>query len=137
MVDRMATLTAPAGRLLLSLIFILSAVGKLQDLKGTAAYMASKGMPLTSAFLAAAIVLELGGGLSVLLGWKTRLGALALAVFIIPASVIFHNFWAFEGMQAKLEMINFLKNLSILGGLIVLFARGPGSLSIDGRKQTT
>lgn len=122
---------SPIGRFCLSLIFLLSALGKLTDWQGTAGYMASKGMPLVPFFLVGAIVLELAGGLSVLLGFKTRWGVALLVIFLIPATLIFHNFWTFEGQERQLQMIMFLKNLAILGGLLLLGSLGPGSCSLD------
>lgn len=123
-----------AGRLALSAIFLLSGFGKIMSWEGTAGYMASKGMPLVPFFLAAAIVVELAGGLSVLLGYKARWGALALVGFLIPVSLIFHNFWAFDGMQRQMEMIGFLKNVAIAGGLLTVVAHGAGAISIDSKR---
>lgn len=123
-----------AGRLALSAIFLLSAAGKITSWDGTAGYMASKGMPLVPFFLASAIVVELLGGLSVLLGYKARWGALALVGFLIPVSLIFHNFWAFDGMQRQMEMIGFLKNVAIAGGLLTVVAHGAGAISVDNKR---
>lgn len=128
------TYTPLAARILLSLIFLLSGLAKLGTWEQTAAYMASKGMPLVPLFLVGAIVLEVGGGLSVLLGWRTRLGAVALILFLILAAVIFHNFWAYEGLEQQIQMAMFLKNVSIMGGLLLLFYFGPGPVSIDARR---
>ncbi|MDB6113006.1 MAG: DoxX family protein [Pedosphaera sp.] len=124
------------GRILLSLIFILSAGGKIADWPGTAGYMASKGMVAIPVLLTLAIVFELGGGLSVLLGFKARWGALALIIFLITASVIFHNFWAYTGAEKQTQMVHFLKNLSIMGGLLLVVARGAGKPSLDARRKT-
>lgn len=129
-----ATYAPLAGRAALSAIFLLSAVGKITSWDGTAGYMASKGMPLVPFFLASAIVVEALGGLSVLLGYKARWGALALAAFLVPVSLIFHNFWAFEGMARQMEMIGFLKNVAIAGGLLTVVAHGAGALSIDSKR---
>ncbi len=118
------------GRILLSLIFLFSGLGKLSSWKGTAAYMAAKRMPMVPFFLLGAMVLEIGGGLSVLLGWETRIGSLALILFLLPAALIFHNFWASEGMERQIQMAMFFKNLSIAGGLLLLFYFGPGPFSI-------
>jgi putative oxidoreductase len=109
-----------AGRVLLSLIFILSALGKLADLSGTAAFMRAAGMPAVWLFLPAAIVLELGGGLAILTGYGMRLGVAALIVFLIPATLIFHPFWQESGMARMGQMINFMKNLAIMGGLLIV-----------------
>jgi putative oxidoreductase len=125
------------GRILLSLIFLLSGFGKIGDWSGTASYMASKGMVAVPFFLTMAILFELGGGLSVLLGFKARLGAWALVFYLIPVSLIFHNFWAFTGAEQRMQMINFLKNLAIMGGLLLVALRGAGKPCIDGRGKTT
>jgi putative oxidoreductase len=114
------------GRILLSLIFILSGLG-----------MAAKGMVAVPFFLTMAILFEIGGGLSILLGFKARLGAWALAFYLIPVSLIFHNFWAFTGADQRMQMINFLKNLAIMGGLLLVALRGAGKPCIDGHGKTT
>jgi putative oxidoreductase len=126
--SNVSTLT---GRILLSLIFLLSAAGKAFGFSATAGMMSQKGFPAASIFLAGAIALELLGGLSVLTGYKARLGAAALIFFLIPTTLIFHNFWAFQGMEQQMQMTNFLKNVAIAGGLFLVVAFGPGRLSID------
>jgi len=120
-----------AGRVLLSLIFVLSGLNKIANWSGTAQYMASKGMVAVPFFLGMAILFELVGGLSVLTGFKARWGALALVLFLIPVTAIFHNFWAFEGMERQMQMIHFMKNLAIMGGLLSIVARGAGPGSVD------
>jgi putative oxidoreductase len=120
-----------AGRLLLAQIFIIAGFGKIAGYAGTAAYMASKGVP--GALLPLVILLELGGGLAIAAGFQTRLVALALAGFSVVSAVIFH----FEpGNQG--QMINFMKNLSMAGGFLVLAQVGAPWLSIDAmrRKKT-
>lgn len=124
------------GRVLLSPIFIMSGLQKIGGWEQTAGYMASKHMPLVPLFLAAAIVLELCGGLSVLLGYRARLGAAALIVFLVPTTLIFHNFWAYTGQEQQMQMINFMKNMAILGGLFVVMGLGSGDLSLDKRRAT-
>ena len=121
------------ARVLLCAIFLVSGSGKIPDWQKTTEYMAAKGMPAVSFFLACAILLELGGGLSLLLGFRARAGAAALILFLIPATLIFHNFWAFEGMEQRMQMINFLKNFAILGGLIQTMVYGAGAFSLDAR----
>jgi putative oxidoreductase len=123
------------GRVLLSLIFVLSGFDKLTGWSDTGAYMASKGMPFVPFFLGAAIVLELGGGLSVALGYRARLGAFALAVFVVPTTLIFHDFWTLADPERQLQTIMFLKNLSMLGGLLLVAAYGPGRFSLDGYRS--
>ncbi len=122
---------APLGRVALALIFILSAVGKLQDWQGTLQMMTDRGLPMPDALLSIAVGLELVGGVLVVLGLYARWGAVVLLLFLVPVSVIMHNFWAVPEDQARMQMINFMKNVSISGGLVFLLAMGPGPLSID------
>jgi putative oxidoreductase len=126
--------TPLAGRGLVSAIFLMSAVGKLGNFAGTASMMATKGFPAASAFLLGAIVVEICGGLSVLTGYKARWGAAALFAFLIPTTLIFHNFWAYTGADLEAQMIHFLKNVSIMGGLLSTVAFGSGALSLDSRR---
>ena len=119
------------GRVLLALIFIVSGFGKVTGFAATAGYMASKGLPMTQVLLVGAILIELGGGLLVLLGWKARWAALAIFLFLIPTTLIFHAFWGLPAAEAQGQMIHFLKNLAIMGGRVLIFARGPGPFSID------
>ncbi|MBI1319271.1 MAG: DoxX family membrane protein [Candidatus Hydrogenedens sp.] len=122
------------GRILLGTIFLLSAFNKIFNFSGVAAYMASAGMTTaTPVFLAGAIVFLLAGSASLFLGYKARIGALLLIVFLIPATLIFHNFWALEGEAAQMQQIQFMKNLSIFGGLLLVLGRGAGAISIDAR----
>ena len=123
--------TVLIGRILLSLIFLISAAGKLFNFSGTAGMMSAKGFPVASLFLVGALAFELLGGLSVLTGYKARLGAVALIIFLIPTTLIFHNFWAYQGMEQQMQVANFLKNLAIAGGLALVVAFGPGPLSVD------
>ncbi len=122
------------GRLLLSLIFILSGLMKIPGWDQTSEYMAAKGLPLVPVLLAGTIAIEILGGLSVLLGYRARVGALVLALWLIPVTLIFHNFWAVaDAMQQRAEMANFLKNLALIGALLFLSARGAGEPSLDAR----
>ncbi len=120
----------PFGRAFVALIFLMSGFGKVADFAGTQEYMAAYGMPLTAPLLVAAIVIEIGGGLSVLLGYKARWGAAALIVFLIPATLVFHTDFADRN-----QTIHFMKNLAILGGLLLIVARGAGPLSLDARTR--
>jgi putative oxidoreductase len=126
-------LTALFGRIFLSAIFLVSALGKVMDWSGTTQHMAEKGMTATSVFLAGALVLELFGGLSVLLGLFTRWGAAALVVFLVCVTPVFHNFWVEDGAARMNQMQHFMKNAALLGGLLVLAAFGPGGFSLDSR----
>jgi len=94
--------------------------------------MAERGLPAVGALLAVAVALELIGGVSLLLGLYARLGALALLVFLVPVSLIMHNFWAFEeGPERMAQMISFMKNVAIAGGVTMVLALGAGPCSID------
>ena len=119
------------GRILLGALFILSGFGKITGYEGTAGYMASKGMPLVNLLLPAAIAIELGGGLLLAIGYKARWAALAIFLFLIPTTLIFHAFWGIDPKEAAMQQINFLKNVSIAGGMLMVFAHGPGAFSVD------
>lgn len=123
------------GRILIAAIFVLSGVGKVTDFNATADMMAGKGFPLAWLFLTGAIAFELLGGLSLLLGYFTRWGAWLLILFLIPTTLLFHNFWSFTGGEAQMQMINFLKNLAILGGLGYVAAYGAGAFSLDAWRE--
>ncbi len=125
-----------AARLLLSAVFLTSGLGKLLDPEGAASSMSSKGLPAAGILLAAAVALEIGGGLSLLAGFRARAGAAALVVFLVPATLLFHDFWALEGMDRRVQMVQFLKNLAILGGLIQTMVYGAGALSLDARARS-
>jgi putative oxidoreductase len=126
---------ALVGRILLALIFILSGFGKIGGFAGTAGYIASKGLPMASVVAALTILVELGGGLALATGFYARWAALALAVFSVLAALIFHNFWAVPAEQAMNQNIHFMKNIAIAGGMLMVFAFGPGSLSLGGGKR--
>lgn len=123
-----------AGRVLLALIFVISGLGKIPTWNQTAGYMSSRGMPLVPLFLIGAICIEVGGGLSVMLGFRPRIGAAALMVFLVPATLVFHNFWTYPPAEQQVQMAMFLKNLSILGGLLLVAAFGAGPASADSRR---
>jgi putative oxidoreductase len=107
------------GRVLLSVIFILSGLGKLPHFHDVAGMMAGKGIPLASVALAITLLIEIGGGLMLLTGYKARYAALVIAIWLVPVTLVFHNFWAVPAAQQQDQMINFLKNLAIIGGLLV------------------
>ena len=116
-------------RVLLSFIFIISGWGKITGFSGTADYMASAGMPIPGVLLVAAIIIELGGGLMVLLGWNARWAALAIFLFVIPTTLIFHPFWIADASQMQ-NQINFMKNLATMGGMLYIMAYGSGPYSL-------
>lgn len=123
------------GRILLGLLFVLAGFGKIGGFDGTVGYIASKGLPMPHVVAALTILIELVGGLALVFGWWTRWAALALAVFTLLAAVIFHNFLAVPEAQMMMQRTHFLKNLSIAGGMLVLFAFGPGAISIDAKRH--
>ena len=113
-----------AGRILLAQIFIIAGIGKITGYAGTQAYMSAMGVP--GALLPLVIALEIGGGLALILGWRTKWVCFAMAAFTIVAALIFHHNFA-DAMQK----INFMKNLAIAGGFLILAVSGPGTLSLD------
>jgi putative oxidoreductase len=122
---------SPIGRGLLALIFVVSGIFKLAHWSTTAAFMAAKEMPAVPLLLAVAVAVELIGGLLLLVGYQTETSAWVLFLYMIPVTFIFHNFWSVQGMEAQAQMINFLKNLSIMGGLLSVAVAGPSPISID------
>jgi putative oxidoreductase len=124
------------GRILLALMFVLAGIGKLTGLEGTAGYIASKGLPAPMVLAVAVGVLELVAGVLLIIGWQARWAALALAVFTVVASVIFHNYWAMPAEQQMMQQLMFMKNLAVTGGLLIVFAYGAGTLSLDARRAT-
>ncbi len=124
------------GRLCLVTIFLMSALGnKIPNFNGVAAYMGSAGVPQPQVLLAGAIAFLIIGGVTVLLGWKARLGAGLLAVFLVLATYYFHDFWNLPAAEQQNEMIQFMKNLGLLGAMLLIMANGPGAGSLDGRKK--
>jgi putative oxidoreductase len=121
------------GRLALAAIFLVSGYGKLVGLSGAAAYIGSKGLPAPMALAVLAGVGELVLGAAVAIGFKARLAALGLVVFTAAATFLFHDFWTMQGSERAMQQIHALKNLAIIGGLLVLSAAGPGRVSVDRR----
>ncbi len=119
------------GRNAIATIFILAGLGKLFNPEATSLYMAAKGMTNIPFFLYSSAIVEILCGLALVLGYKARWGALVLLLFLIPTTVIFHDFWNLGPVEAELEKINFLKNLAIFGGLLYVLATGAGGWSLD------
>ena len=128
-------LAALFGRVLFSLIFIISGLGKIFQYNAMATMMSSEGMPYAEWLLVLAIILELGGGLMILFGYKTRLGAFGLFVFIFMTSLIFHDFWTYEPAQMTNQIHHFLKNFAMMGAALYMMAFGAGKYSIDSFSQ--
>ena len=123
------------GRALLALLFIPAGFAKIGGFAGTVGYIASKGVPFPELAAGAAIVIELGLGLLLLVGWQARWAALGIAIFTFVISFIFHNFWAVEAAQKMMQQQAFFKNIAIVGGLLLVAAFGPGAWSFEGRRE--
>jgi len=123
------------GRLMIATIFLMSAVGnKIPKFNDVAGYMASEGVPMPQVMLAGAIVFLIVGSVSVIFGFKARIGAGLLLVFLILATYFFHDFWAYENAAEKQQqMIAFMKNLSLMGTMTFLIFNGSGAMSLDAR----
>lgn len=121
------------GRLLMAAIFIMAGLSKVTGFSGTAGYIASVGLPIPEALTAATIVLEVVGGVALVIGYRLRLFAVLLAGFTLLAGLFFHNFWAMPAEVQHIQQIMFMKNLSIAGGLLIIAALGGGSLSLDAK----
>lgn len=123
------------GRLLLAALFLPAGISKIGGFAGTAGYIASKGLPLPEVGAAIAVAVEILGGLALILGFGTRLAALALALFTLVATFIFHNYWGVPADQAFMQQLMFNKNIAVVGGLLVLAAHGAGAWSLDAKRQ--
>jgi len=123
------------GRALIALLFIPGGIGKLTGFAGTVGYIASKGVPLPEVCAVIAIVVELGLGILLLVGWQTRWAALGIAIFTVVITFIFHAFWNVPPEQVMMQKMNFFKNLAIAGGLYAFAAFGPGAWSVDAKQR--
>ncbi|MDN4588387.1 DoxX family protein [Xenophilus aerolatus] len=119
------------GRVLIAALFIPAGFGKLMGFAGTTGYIASVGLPLPQVGAVIAILVELVLGIALLVGFKTRIAALLIAIFTVVAAIFFHNYWAMPADKAFVNQLMFWKNIAIAGGLLGFFAFGPGRFSID------
>ena len=122
------------GRLLLAYLFIPAGIGKLTGFAGTVGYITSKGLPMPEVAAGLAIVVELGVGLMLLVGFQTRWAALVLTLFTLAAGFFFHNYWAVPADQAMVQQLMFNKNVAIAGGLLAFAAFGAGAFSLDAQR---
>jgi putative oxidoreductase len=121
------------GRVLIAALFVPAGLMKILGFAGTAGYMASKGLPMVNVLLVLTIIIELGGGLMLLLGWRAREAALVMFLFMIPVTLVFHAYWNIEDATAMGEQQRyFMKNIAIMGGLLFIAAFDSGPLSLDG-----
>ena len=126
--DKLQEISAPIGRLFLSMIFILSGFTKITGYASTSGYMESMGVP--SMLLPLVIAVELLGGLAILLGFKARFVAILMAGFSVVSALIFHQFWIDES-----QMNPFMKNIAMAGGFLMIFAHGAGAYSMDNNNR--
>ena len=126
--DKLQELSAPIGRLFLSMIFIFSGFTKITGYAATQGYMESMGVP--GMLLPLVIAVELLGGIAILLGFKARLVAILMAGFSVVSALLFHQFWIDES-----QMNPFMKNIAMAGGFLMIFVNGPGAYSIDERNH--
>ena len=121
---------ALAARICLCLIFFKAGISHLTGFGGLVKTIASQGLPLASVLAAGTVVFQLLGALSLLIGYKTKIGSILLIIFLIPASLMFHN-----PIADPSQLNDFLKNIGLIGGLLMVIYAGAGALSVDGRKN--
>jgi putative oxidoreductase len=130
-----ATSTNPVvplvGRVLIALIFVVYGVIKITSIPGTTGYMTKLGLPSPELFAWLAALIELIGGVLIVIGWQTRKVAWFLVLYVVVATLLGHRFWDAEAAQRGAQMANFFKNVCIMGGLVFLAHFGPGSASLD------
>ena len=119
------------ARIFIAALFLVAGVRKALGYAATAAYFTKLGFPAGEVLAALAIVIELGGGLMLLFGWRTRWAAWLLVVFVAVATAMAHRFWEFDAAQLNNQLNHFLKNVAIIGGLFYVATFGPGRMSLD------
>jgi putative oxidoreductase len=120
-----------SARGLLALIFVISGLGKLAAFNQTKEFMGASGLPFPGLLLITTIAIEVIGGVCLLIGYKTKLSAAGLVAFLVPVTLVIHASHLADPAQAQMQLMETLKNLAIMGGLLSLAADGPGSLAID------
>jgi putative oxidoreductase len=124
------TLLRFVARILFAALFILSGVSKLTDPAATQAYMVAKGLPMVPTLMYISAFIEIVGGLFILLGFWTRTAALFLFGFLVIVTLKMHNFWDLAGAERQAQLIEFMKNLGVLGGLLYIMSAAPGKWAI-------
>lgn len=135
MLNRLSNPLALIGRILIALMFVPAGLQKIGGFAGTVGYAASVGMPMPQVGVAVALVVEIVGGLALLLGWCTRWATLALAFFTLVASFFFHAYWSVPADAAMVQQLMFWKNIAVAGGLLGFAAHGAGGWSMDARQR--
>lgn len=123
------------ARVLLSLIFLMSGISKIFNFGQTASYMSNVGLPIPEILLAATIVIEVIGGIMIVLGWGARWAGLIIFLWLIPTTFLFHAFWDVPPDRMRSEMNSFMKNIAIMGGMLYIWAFGSGPFSLDNRRK--
>jgi putative oxidoreductase len=123
------------ARILLAAIFLTAGIRKLMGIAATAGYFAKLGMPVPEVMAWAAVVIEIGGGLLLVLGWHARRAAWLLILFVAIATAMAHRFWEFDAAQYNNQLNHFLKNAAIIGGLLYVAMLGAGRLSLDSKSR--
>lgn len=129
--NKLQDLFALLGRIALAGIFVKSGIAKIGGFAGTAGYIASKGLPLPEVGAVIAIVVEVVAGIALIVGWKARWAALAIAIFTLATMFLFHPYWTLPADKQYPEMLAFWKNLAIFGGMLMVMAFGAGRFSVD------
>jgi putative oxidoreductase len=130
--SKSADVFAFVGRCLMAVMFLMSGFGKVVAPAATIAYITSVGLPMPTIGYAVSVVIELGGGLLLILGWQTRILGAFLALFAIATALIFHR-----NVADQNQLFHFLKNIAIMGGMFQLIAFGAGNFSLDARRAHT
>src|SRR5689334_23005422 len=123
------------GRLLMVYIFATSGLAKIFSWQANVQYMSTRHLPMIPVLLAAAMVIEVGGSICLITGYRAREAAFIMFLYMIPLTLLFHNYWAFSGMLAGTQETHFRKNLAIMGGLLLLAYAGPGPWSLGSQAR--
>jgi putative oxidoreductase len=113
----------PAGRAFLGALFFISGINKILGFSYVAGWMASSGVPAANLLLAVTIAIEVAGGLMLITGYKPRLAAIVIALFLVPVTLVFHAFWSADAANYQNQLTQFLKNIAILGGMLLVIER--------------
>ena len=123
------------GRILFSMIFLLTIKGHFSG--GTIAYAASAGVPMANVIVPISGIIAVLGALSIILGFKTKIGGWLIVIFLVPVTFMMHQFWSVKDQMAmQIQMVNFMKNMSMLGGALLIIYFGAGPISIDNMKKS-
>jgi putative oxidoreductase len=132
--QNVSKVTYPIGRAFLGALFFISGIYKILGFAGVAGWMASSGLPAASLLLALTIVIEVGGGLMLITGFRARAAAIVIALFLVPVTLVFHGFWSADAAGFQNQLTQFLKNLAILGGMLLVIERESVPAAANSRK---